>query len=151
MRNIDKKSLEVLNREVGQYRQALRYFAGTCDWESFRSKAAQLFEYLESATAKLLEKRYQLTVAFALILLGAGILLFVALGRTNVLFFARHREAIALVMLAIFACELLLLLEFRLYLSIWASQQKKREDRFIKKIEGNARAHLGADACPGSA
>ncbi len=148
---MDKKSLEVLSREIGQYRQALRYFAGACDWESFRSKAAQLFEYLESATATLLEKRYHLTVAFALLLLAAGILLFIALGRTNVLFFARYREAIALVMLAIYAFELLLLLELRLYLSIRASQQKKREDRFIKNIEGKARAGLGRDACPRSA
>ncbi len=137
-----------LGRELDRYRRALRYLAGTCAWDAFHAKAAQLFDYLEPTGVTLLKQRLHMIVAGVVIGLVAVFAVFSALGSAGIPFFSEHRDAVALLILAVYLCELLLLLEMRLYLSLRSSRRSKREAEFVGGLEKVAREALGPDACP---
>ncbi len=143
---MDKRFSEIFNKEVDRYQSALRYFAQVCDWESFEANAAKLFEYLESTEVSLLKKKFHRTIIIILVVLVAALALFATLG-SAVPFFTKYRDLPTITVLVGSIFELLLLLELRLYLNIRASRQKRREEQFIRGIEGDAKANLKTDAC----
>ncbi len=144
---MDRNVLERLNSEIERYKVSLRYFARTCDWGSFRSKAAQLFDYLESTEVSLVKTRFYGTIGIIVMTLVAVVMLFTALGNVIAPFVARYRDGLLVVVLGAYGLGLLLLLELRLYLSIRTSRHGKRVDRFIRAIEGDVRSYMGPDAC----
>lgn len=139
---------EDLIGELDRYRRALLYLGGSCDWDAFHAKAAQLFEYLEATgIAALLKRRLYPAIAGVAIVLVAVFPLFGLLGSSGFPFLAGHQDAVAMAVLAVYACGLLSLLELRLYLSMRALRRKKREAEFIRSLEAAERTALGPDAC----
>ncbi len=144
---MDRDERVDLGREFETYRRALRYLAGVCDWGAFRAKAAQLYEFLEETGVALLKQRLRLVIAGVLIGLVTAFVVFGALGSAGLPFFEQHQDALAMIILAVYLCELLFLLEVRVYLSLRSSRRKKREAEFIRDIETVARGALGPDTC----
>lgn len=138
---------EDMKRELDGYRRALRYLGGTCDWSAFHAKAAQLFEYLETAGMASLKRRIEVATASVVIALVAAFAVFGSLGSAGVPFFAEHRETAAAVMVTLYAAAILVLLELRLYLSVLSARRQKREAEFVTAVEEAARVALGPDAC----
>ncbi len=143
---MDRNVLERLNSEIERYKVSLRYFARTCDWGSFRSKAAQLFDYLESTEVSLVKNRFYGTIGIIVMTLVAVVTLFSAMGSV-IAPFVQYRDDLLVVILGVYGLGLLLLLELRLYLSIRTSRHRKSEDRFIRAVEGDVRSSRGPDAC----
>jgi len=142
-----KQNSEKIDREIDRYQNALRYFALGCDWESFESKAAKLFEYLEATEVLLLKRKFHRTVAIILIVLVTAFACISTLGSIGVSFFLKFRTQLALIILAGCFYELMLLLEFNVYLHVRLSRQKMREDRFIRGIEDDAKAFVRRGPC----
>jgi hypothetical protein len=144
---MDMYEIERFKRQVSGYRDSLLYFSGACQWDSFRSKAAELFASLESTEMSLLRGKFQASVSVILMALAAMLMLVTALGSVGVALDAGLRQGFLLLAVSIYALALLLLLELKLYLSIRTSHQRKRQDRFINELERDARARMGEDAC----
>ncbi len=138
---------EKLNPEIEQYKKALLFFARVCDWESFRTNAAKLFEYLESVEVSLLKKKFYRTIAIILIALAAALGVFSIVSSAGSPFFEKYRIVVAVGAVAGLFFELLLVLEMHLYLSFRASKQKRREARFIKGITDDIKAYLKTEIC----
>jgi len=45
--DMDHEFAHRINEEIERYRNALLHYAKQCEWESFKSKAGALFDYLE--------------------------------------------------------------------------------------------------------
>ncbi|HTP03547.1 MAG TPA: hypothetical protein VMM54_00140, partial [Nitrospirota bacterium] len=47
-----------INEEIERYRNALLHHAKQCEWESFKSKAGALFDYLEKIELSEIQRKF---------------------------------------------------------------------------------------------
>jgi hypothetical protein len=134
------------NADITRYGNALLYFARVCDWDSFRASAATLFEYLETAVTTVLKQKIYRAGALMTIVLLAALVVSVLVGG-GVL--AVYQENILFIVAAGLVLELLVLAELRAYLGIRMSQEKRRKDQFIKKMERDFGVYAGPACTPG--
>lgn len=139
---MDTESSNRLNEEVERYRKALIYYAKACDWDTFKRKAGNLFDYLESIELTELEKKF--FRIFRLILVVVVIATAFILKLDSGIFPSLVKYKQAFMMAALSACsfELYFYLDFRLYVKGKMSVYKQRRERFIRNIENDFRSFV---------
>jgi hypothetical protein len=144
---MDERTANKLIDEINRYKNALIFFAKTCDWFDFHSNAATLFEYLESVELSLLKRKLHQAIEIIPAALVLAIVIFSSVNITASPLLMKYREQIVLIAAAAILFELLLLFELRLYVNIKTKNQQKNKDRFIRHIEHDFKDQFGADTC----
>jgi len=144
---MDKQFAGKLDTQISRYKQALTYFAKTCDWEVFKLNASTLFDYLESVELYLVKRKFHHLLEIIFMALVLALVLFSALGNSLSPTLIRYRSPLGLTAVSGFLVEMILLFELRLYMNVKTSHQKERKEQFIRNIEDDFRIQLGADSC----
>ncbi len=127
------------NQEVEAYRRALLWSARTSNWEAFKSKAAKLFDYVESVEHIELEKRF-FSIFYAV--LGLLVLVVIALAGVNFEIspdLIKLKNTVIVAALATSGFELYFFLNYQWYLSARISIYQERRERFVRAIESDFR------------
>jgi hypothetical protein len=123
------------SQTVERYRRALFYFARISDWDTFKTKAGRLFDYVESIEFSELERRFFKNFGAVLaMLIGLAIALF------NVDFAAtpqlqHFKNLMVLAGLAMGSFELIFYINYRTYVRIRMVRYAERRANFIRNIE----------------
>jgi hypothetical protein len=56
--DMDSEFAHRINEEIERYRNALLHYAKQCEWESFKSKAGALFDYLEEIELSEIQRKF---------------------------------------------------------------------------------------------
>jgi hypothetical protein len=144
---MDERTANKLIDEINRYKNALIFFAKTCDWFDFHSNAATLFEYLESVELSLLKRKLHQAIEIIPAALVLAIVIFSSVNITASPLLMKYREQIVLIAAAAILFELFLLVELRLFVNIKTKNHQKRKDRFIRNIEHVFKDQFGADTC----
>lgn len=132
---------EQFSQEVDNYRKALLYYARKCDWETFKTKAGKLFDYVESVEFRELERRFFRVFSFIL-----AVLVLAVVGLFSVDFgghqdLMRLKNVFILSALAVSSFELYFFLDYRMYINFKTFSSKKRRENFIRSIERDFRRY----------
>lgn len=128
-----------INEEVERYKNALLYYAKLCEWDSFKSKAGALFDYLEAIELSEIQRKF--FRVFKIILLGLVIIIVIILKMNGEAYPAllRFKDSIVIMAIAGSCFELYFFLDFRLYVEHKMSWYKKRREQFIRNMEKDFR------------
>jgi hypothetical protein len=130
------------NQEVENYRKALLYHARTSDWETFKTKAGKMFDYVEAIEYSELERRFLTNFNVILVVL---IVIAVALFKVD---FAvtpelmRLKNTMILAGLGVSSFELYFYLDYRLYMRVKTLHYPERREKFIRNIEKDFRSYV---------
>ena len=128
------------NEEVEQYRRSLLYFARTCEWDQFKSRAGALFEYLENIEASELEKRFYAVFYCVLGALLLGVFLLLGIEPVAHADWVEHRTSLLMATLSGCSFELFFYINFRRYVEVRMAGFMRRREAFIRGIERDFRS-----------
>ena len=136
---MDREFANRINEEVERYKNALLYYAKLCEWDSFKSKAGALFDYLEAIELSEIQRKF--FRVFKIILLGLVIIIVIILKMNGEAYPAllRFKDSIVIMAIAGSCFELYFFLDFRLYVEHKMSWYKKRREQFIRNMEKDFR------------
>jgi hypothetical protein len=136
---MEKELADMFSQVVERYRLALLQHARKCDWETFKTKAGSLFDYVEKIEMSEIEDRFFRIFKSILAVLVAVVLAIANMDASIHPDLGRVKYAI-IVMAAAGSCfELCFFLNFRTYMIGKTRYYKKRKDRFIRNIEKDFR------------
>lgn len=134
-----KEFADRFSEEVERYRRALLQYARKCDWDTFKMKAGNLFDYVEVIELSETERRFFRIFKSILALLIGVVIAILNMDVTVHPDLARMKFSIILLALAGSCFELYFFLGFRKYMDVKTTYYKKRKDRFIRNIEKDFR------------
>lgn len=134
-----KEIADRFNEEVERYRRALLHYARTRDWDTFKKKAGNLFDYVEWIESSELENRFFRIFKSILVVLVAVVIAIVNMDVTVNPDLQRLRNSIILLAIAGSCFELYFYLDFRMYMDVKTTYYRKRRDTFIRNIEKDFR------------
>jgi hypothetical protein len=138
-----KRGLEKqFNQDVENYRQALLYHARTSDWETFKTKAGRMFDYVEEIEYSELERRF--FANFNGILAGL-IVIAVALFSVDLTVtpeLVRLKNVMVLAGLGVSSFELYFYLNYRAYIKVKTVHYAERRAKFIRNMETDFRSYI---------
>jgi hypothetical protein len=133
-----EKSLEMtFNEEVNKYRNILLSCAKKSEWNTFKTNAGKLFDYVESIEMSVLEKKFY---NISTVIIGVLILVVVAVYKINPAIHcevARVREVMVLIGIGGCSFQLYFYVNFRMYMDHKTTSYKYRRERFIRNIEAD--------------
>ncbi len=134
-----KELAEQFSREVENYRRALLWCARRSDWETFKSKAGRLFDYVESTERIELDRRF-----FSVFYVILGVLLLSVIALFGVNFEVKPslipmKNAVLLIALATSGFELYFFINYRKYAGMRTTIYQERRRKFIRNIERDFR------------
>ncbi len=127
------------NEKVEKYRRVLVDYAKRCEWDAFKAKAGELFDYVEGVEISETERRFRTTFMFVLTLLlviTVGVLKAYMEAPPELL---RIRRLIVISAVGGGSFEFYFFLNFRLYMVCKRAYYRKRRERFIRNIERDFR------------
>lgn len=144
-----KEFAERFNTEVERYRRLLLHCARTCQWETFKMKAGNLFDYVERVERSETERRFSRIFSSVLAVLVAVVIAIINMDGS--ISPELQRVKFTIVMLAVVgSCfELYFFLNYKTYMEAKSTFYNKRKDRFIRNIERDFREITRQTACPG--
>ena len=133
---------EQFNQDVENFRRALLYHARISDWETFKTKAGRMFDYVESIEYSELERRFfkNFNVVLAVLVAIAVALLNVDFEVTPELL--RVKNLMVLAGLGVCSFELFFYINYRTYVKVRATNYEERRKRFIRGIEKDFRTYV---------
>lgn len=146
---MEKELGERFNDEVERYRRALLYYARKCDWETFKTRAGSLFDYVEVIELSEIERKFFRIFRAVLVMLVAVL---VAIANIDVSIhpaLLRIRYTVIVLAVAGSCFELYFFLNFRMFMEAKSTLYKKRKDRFIRNIEQDFRGIITSKPCTG--
>jgi hypothetical protein len=137
---MDKSLEKSFNEEVDRYRQILLACAKKSEWNTFKTNAGKLFDYVESIEMSVLEKKF---FSISRVIMAVLIVVFVTVFRLDPEVHwgtLRLRELMILAGLGGCGFELYFFLNFATYMSGKKTYYQRRRERFIRSIESDFRA-----------
>jgi hypothetical protein len=134
-----KELAERFNSEIERYRQTLLHHARSCDWDTFKMKAGNLFDYVERVELSEIENRFFKTFRAILLVLVVVVIAIINMDVSIHPDLQRLKYTILWLAIAGSCFELYFFLNFRRYMEIKITYYKKRKDRFIMNIEKDFR------------
>jgi hypothetical protein len=135
-----KKELQKrFNEEVHRYRNALMFCARKCDWETFRVKAGNLFDYLENIEMSVTERKFYRM--FKIILAALCLVTVLILKFRPPQFPVADRIYELMIIGAVAGCcfEVYFFYNFRSYMRGKMIYYGKRKEKFIREIMSDFR------------
>jgi hypothetical protein len=137
-----EKSLEkVFNEEVNNYRIILLNCAKKSEWNTFKTNAGKLFDYVESIEMSVLERKFY---SISSVIIGLLILVVVALWRIHpAIHYEIQRVRELMILAGVGGCsyQLFFFLNFKTYMDGKITSYKCRRERFIKEIEADFKTY----------
>jgi len=132
---MDQEFANRINEEVERYRTALLRDAKESEWQSFKSKAGKLFDYLEAIELSEIQRKF--FRMFNIILLALVLIIVIILKMNGEAYPAllRFKDSMVITAIAGSCFELYFFLNFRLYVKHKMSWYKKRREQFIRNME----------------
>ncbi len=127
------------NENVERYRLALLDLACRCDWDRFKAKAGNLFEYVEIVEASEIENRFFRIFKSVLVVLVAVIGAIVNMDTSLHPEYIQLRYSITVLAVAGTCFELYSYMTFRSFMIAKTIYRKKRKERFVRSIERDFR------------
>ncbi len=124
-----------INEEVERFKNALLHHAKQHEWDSFKSKAGTLFDYLEAIELSEIQRKFFKIFRIILVALAVAIIVLWKMNGEAYPPLLRFKDFFAMIAIAGFCFELYFFVDFRIYVGNKMSWYKKRRERFIKNIE----------------
>ncbi len=134
-----KELADRFNENVERYRLTLLDYARRCDWDRFKTKAGNLFDYVEVVEVSEIERRFSRIFKSVLVVLVAVIAAIVNMDTSLHPDLERVRYSITVLAVAGTCFELYTYMTFRSFMITKSIYRKKRKERFIKGIERDFR------------
>ncbi len=134
-----KELAERFNENIERYRQALLEHACKCDWDRFKTKAGNLFDYVEIVEGSEIERRFLAIFKSVLVVLVAVIAAIVNMGTSIDPDLQQVRYSITVLAVAGTCFEVYTYMTFRSVMIAKSIHRKIRKDRFIRGIEQDFR------------
>ena len=136
---MEKELADRFNDNVERYRRTLLDHATKCDWEKFKAKAANLFDYVEVVEVSEIERRYFRIFKSVLVVLVAVTVAIVNMDVSIHPGLQQLRYSITVLAVAGTCFELYTYMTFRSFMIAKSLYRKKRKERFIRGIEKDFR------------
>jgi hypothetical protein len=130
---------KTFNKEVNRYRYSLLFYAKQCEWETFKSRAGNLFDYVESVEMNEMERKFFRIFKVILSVLFLAVFFIISVNPEAHPEMSRIKEILTIAALAGCCYELYLFISFRFYMKHKINFYKKRRERFIFDIQGDFR------------
>ena len=134
-----KELFESFNAEVERYRKALLFYAKKSEWDTFKTKAGSLFDYIESIEISETERRFFRLFRAVFACLAIVVLVIYRIDFQASAELLRLKTPALLFAASIGCFELYFYLNFRLYMESKTKYYRKRRERFIVNIESDFR------------
>jgi hypothetical protein len=130
------------NQEVDNYRRALLYHARSRDWETFKAKAAEMFDYVEAIEYSELERRFftNFFLVLAVLIAIIGALFQVDFAVSPEL--AGLKNTMVLAGIGVSSFELFFYFNYRVYMKVKADHYTERREKFIRGIEQDFQSYV---------
>jgi len=136
-----------IDEEIERYRNALLHYAKQCEWESFKSKAGALFDYLEKIELSEIRRKFFRMFKIILIVLVMIIIIILKMNGETYPSLIRFKDSMIIMAIAGSCFELYFFLDFRLYVEHKMSRYEKRRGQFIANIEKDFREIIVQPVC----
>ncbi len=130
---------KTFNKEVSRYKNSLLFYAKQCDWETFKSKAGSLFDYIESVEIREIERKFFKIFKIILSVLFFAVFFIISVNPDANPELSRVKEIMIIAALAGCCYELYLFISFRFFMKHKKHFYTKRRERFIINIQGDFR------------
>jgi len=127
------------NKEVSQYKNSLLFYAKLCDWETFKSRAGSLFDYIECIEIKEIERKFFKIFKVILSLLFITVFFIIIVNPESNPEMSRIRQIMIIAALAGCCYDLYLFISFRYFMKHKENFYLKRRERFIVEIKSDFR------------
>lgn len=138
---MDKSLEKTFNEEVNKYRNLLLSSAKKSEWNTFKTNAGKLFDYVESIEMSVLEKKFY---NISTVIIGLLVLVVVAVYQINPVIHceaARVRELMILAGIGGCSYQLYFFLNFKTYMGHKITSYQYRRERFIRNIEADFKTY----------
>jgi hypothetical protein len=136
---MEKRLNKTFNKEVEKYRRILLSCADKSEWNTFKTNAGRLFDYVESIEVSEIERRFFRISGVIMGVLFLSVILIVSMNFDLREEMMRLRKLIILTALMGSSYQLYFFLNFRRYLGQKKSNYERRRERFIRNIEEDFR------------
>jgi hypothetical protein len=145
--DMDQNLANRMNEEIERYKNALLHDAKQCEWQSFKSKAGALFDYLE--TIELSEIQRKFFRMFKLILVALVMIIVIILKMNGEAYPAllRFKDSLVITAIAGSCFELYFFVDFRLYVEHKVFWYKQRREQFIRNMEKDFKEIIVQPVC----
>ena len=133
---------EQFNQEVENYRRALLYHARTSDWETFKTKAGKMFDYVEAIEYSELERRFFTNFNVILVVLIAIVVALFMVNFAVTPELLRLKNTMILTGLGVSSFELYFYLDYKIYMRVKVRHYTDRREKFIRNIEKDFRTYV---------
>ncbi len=130
---------KTFNDDISRYKNSLLFYAKQCDWETFKSRAGNLFDYIESVEMKEIERKFFRMFKVILSVLFVAVFFIISVNPEANPELSRIKELLIIAALAGCCYELYFFISFRFYMKHKLTFYKKRKERFIFDIQGDFR------------
>jgi len=139
---MDNEFANRINEEIERYKNALLHYAKQCEWESFKSKAGALFDYLEAIELSEVQRKFFRMFILILIVLVIIIVIILKMNGEAYPSLLRFKDSMVIMAIAGSCFELYFFVDFRLYVEHKLSWYKKRREQFIRNMEQDFREFI---------
>jgi hypothetical protein len=136
-----------INEEVERYKNALLHYAKQCEWDSFKSKAGALFDYLEAIELSEIQRKFFRMFRLILIVLVMIIVIILKMNGEAYPALLRFKDSLVITAIAGSCFELYFFLNFRLYVEHKMSWYKQRREQFIRNMEKDFKEIIVQPVC----
>jgi hypothetical protein len=136
---MDREFANRINEEIERYKNALLHYAKQCEWETFKSKAGALFDYLEAIELSEIQRKFFRMFRLILFVLVIIIVIILKMNGETYPSLLRFKDSMIIMAIAGSCFELYFFLDFRLYVEHKMSWHEKRREQFIRNIEKDFR------------
>jgi len=144
---MDHELADRINEEIGRYKNALLYYAKQCEWDSFKSKAGMLFDYLEAIELSEIKRKFFRILKIILFVLAICIVIILNISGEAYPALLRFKDSIVIMAIAGSCFELYFFLDFRIYVEHKMFWHKQRREEFMWNMEKDFKEIIVKPAC----
>ena len=133
--DMDEEYANRINEEIERYKNALLHDAKQCEWQSFKSKAGKLFDYVEAIELSEIQRKFFRMFKLILVVLVMIIVIILNMNGGAYPALLRFKDSMVITAIAGSCFELYFFVDFRLYVEHKMSWYKQRREQFIRDIE----------------
>jgi len=130
---------KTFNEEVSRYKNSLLFYAKQCNWDTFRSRAGRLFDYIESVEKQEMERRFFKVFKIILSFLFFSVFFIININPVSHPEMSRIKDMLIIAALSGCCYELYFFISFRYYVKHKIAFYEKRRERFIYNLKGDFR------------
>ena len=113
-RDKDREFANKINEEIERYKNALLHYAKQCEWQSFKSKAGMLFDYLEAIELSEIQRKFFRMFKLILFVLVIIIVIILKMNGEDYPSLLRFKDSMVIMAIAGSCFELYFFVDFRL-------------------------------------